>query len=75
LRRELGLGHGSLAWWPERDGEGLIAFVNGNVLAAMNMGTEPVELPEFEIIRESSPCAMEHTELRPNRAVWMRVPS
>ncbi|UYB36608.1 glycoside hydrolase family 13 protein [Arthrobacter koreensis] len=75
LRRELGLGHGSLAWWPERDAEGLIAFVNGNVLAAMNMGTEPVELPEFEIIRESSPCAMEHTRLRPNRAVWMRVPS
>ncbi|MFJ2661879.1 glycoside hydrolase family 13 protein [Arthrobacter koreensis] len=75
LRRELGLGHGSLAWWPEHDGKGLIAFVNGNVLAAMNMGTEPVELPEFEIIRESSPCAMEHTELRPNRAVWMRVPS
>ncbi|MFW0771523.1 alpha-amylase, partial [Arthrobacter koreensis] len=75
LRRELGLGHGSLAWWPERDAVGLIAFVNGNVLAAMNMGTEPVELPEFEIIRASSPCAMEHTRLRPNRAVWMRVPS
>ncbi|MBF4993483.1 glycoside hydrolase family 13 protein [Arthrobacter gandavensis] len=75
LRRELNLGHGSLAWWPEHDAEGLVAFVNGNVLAVMNMGTESVELPELEVLCESSPSAMELTRLRPNRAVWMRVPS
>ncbi|WP_346038511.1 alpha-amylase family glycosyl hydrolase, partial [Arthrobacter gandavensis] len=74
LRRELNLGHGSLAWWPEKDSEGAVAFVNGNVLAVMNMGTEPVELPEFEILCQSSPGAMAHTRLRPNRTVWMRIP-
>ncbi|WP_404321197.1 glycoside hydrolase family 13 protein [Arthrobacter luteolus] len=74
LRRELNLGHGSLAWWPEHDSEGAVGFVNGNVLAVMNMGTEPVELPEFEILCQSSPGAMSHTRLRPNRTVWMRIP-
>ncbi|MEB7503775.1 glycoside hydrolase family 13 protein [Arthrobacter koreensis] len=74
LRRELGLGHGSLAWWPEHDADGVVAFVNGNILAVMNMGTKPVELPEYEILHESSPGAMEHTRLRPNRTVWMRLP-
>ncbi|MCC3299835.1 alpha-amylase family glycosyl hydrolase, partial [Arthrobacter caoxuetaonis] len=74
LRREMDLGHGSLAWWPEHDAEGAVAFANGSILAVMNMGTEPVELPGFEILQESSPGAVEGTRLHPNRTVWMRIP-
>ncbi|MFZ3454864.1 alpha-amylase family glycosyl hydrolase, partial [Arthrobacter sp. 7Tela_A1] len=74
LRRELDLGHGSLAWLPEYNQGGVVAFANGSVLAAMNLGSEPVELPGFEILQESSPGAMEHTRLRPNRTVWMSIP-
>ena len=73
LRRELGLGDGSLAWWPEHDARGLVAFVNGNVLAAMNMGSEPVELPDLPVLAASSPSALEGTRLRPNRTVWLKL--
>ena len=73
LRRELGLGSGTLAWWPEHDGEGLVAFVNGNVLVAMNMGAEPVQLPELPVLAASGPSALEGTRLRPNNTVWLRL--
>lgn len=73
VRREQGLGAGSLAWWPEHDDEGLVAFVNGNVLVAMNMGDTPVELPELPVLAASAPSALEGTKLRPNRTVWLRL--
>ncbi|MCQ1947393.1 glycoside hydrolase family 13 protein [Arthrobacter sp. zg-Y1116] len=73
LRRELDLGNGSLAWWPEHDDDGLVAFVNGGVLVAMNMGDAPVQLPDLPRLMGSSPDALEGARLRPNRTVWMRL--
>lgn len=73
VRRELGLGAGTLEWWPEHDDEGLVAFVNGNVLVAMNMGEHPVQLPDHPVLAASSPSAMEGTRLRPNRTVWLQL--
>jgi alpha-glucosidase len=73
VRRERGLGSGSLAWWPEHDDEGLVAFVNGNVLVAMNMGDAPVQLPELPVLAVSAPSALEGTRLRPNRTVWLQL--
>ncbi|UWX97583.1 glycoside hydrolase family 13 protein [Arthrobacter zhaoxinii] len=73
LRRELRLGDGSLAWWPEHDGEGLVAFVNDGVLVAINMGDAPVQLPDLPLLLGSAPDALEGDRLRPNRAVWLRL--
>ena len=73
VRRGLGLGAGSLEWWPEHDAEGLVAFVNGSVLVAMNMGEKPVQLPDLPVLATSSPSAMEGTRLRPNRTVWLKL--
>ena len=73
LRRELRLGDGSLAWWPEHDGEGLVAFVNGSTLVAMNMGESSVQLPDLPLLLGSAPDALEGNRLRPNRTVWLRL--
>ncbi|MCC9178513.1 glycoside hydrolase family 13 protein [Arthrobacter sp. zg-Y750] len=72
-RRELRLGDGSLAWWPEHDAEGLVAFVNGGILVAMNMGEFPVQLPHLPLLLGSAGDALEGDRLRPNRTVWMRL--
>ena len=73
LRRELRLGDGSLAWWPEHDGEGLVAFVNGSTLVVMNMGESSVQLPDLPLLLGSAPDALEGNRLRPNRTVWLRL--
>ncbi|MGK3711177.1 alpha-amylase family glycosyl hydrolase, partial [Arthrobacter sp. IK3] len=73
LRRELNLGHGSLAWWPEHDGKGVVSLVNGNVLAVLNMGSESVELPSGEILLRSIPEAGSNGVLAPDAAVWIRL--
>ena len=73
LRRELRLGDGSLAWWPEHDAEGLVAFANGSTLVVMNMGESAVELPDLPLLLGSEPDALEHHRLRPNRTVWLRL--
>ncbi|MDN3905757.1 glycoside hydrolase family 13 protein [Arthrobacter sp. YD2] len=75
LRRALRLGDGSLAWWPEHDDEGLVCFVNGSTLVAMNMGEDPVKLPALPLLLGSAADALEGDRLRPNRTVWMRVGS
>ena len=73
-RRELDLGNGSLAWWPEHDGEGMVAFANGSVLVALNMGTSPVQLPSLDVLARSVPDALQDGMLQPNCSVWMRLP-
>ena len=73
LRRELNLGHGSLAWWPEHDEAGVIALVNGDVLAVMNMGETTVQLPAGELLVASHPEAGQDGRLAPNSTVWLRL--
>jgi alpha-glucosidase len=44
LRRELGLGRGSLSWLDPMP-EGTVAFINGDLLVVANLGDEPYRLP------------------------------
>jgi alpha-glucosidase len=44
LRREYGLGGGTLTWWPDA-GPDAVAFRSGDVLVVANTGTGPVKLP------------------------------
>ncbi|CEA09503.1 Oligo-1,6-glucosidase [Arthrobacter saudimassiliensis] len=73
LRRKLALGHGTLAWWPEHDDAGVIALVNGDVLAVMNMGGGPVQLPAGELLLGSHPEAGRDGVLHPDTSVWLRL--
>ncbi len=54
LRRELGLGRGSLAWAEEWCTDTCLAFLNGTTLVLINVGHEPVELPAGRVLLRSS---------------------
>ncbi len=55
LRRELGLGQGSLSWMEDWcTGTGL-AFLNGTTAVLMNMGHESVDLPAGQVLVRSTP--------------------
>ena len=45
LRRELGLGSGSLSWLEDWCTDSSLAYLNGDTLVVMNVGHEPLELP------------------------------
>ena len=76
LRRDLGLGRGSLAWVPESYGTDVLAFVNGTVLVMVNMGADSTPLPaesESRIIAASAPAAGLDGRLGPDQAVWISL--
>jgi alpha-glucosidase len=52
LRRELGLGAGSLSWVDL--GPDVVAFRNGDLLVVANLGQSPVVLPSGSFIRHAS---------------------
>jgi len=65
-RRARGLGAGELEWLDA--GESTIAFRNGDVGVLVNLGTEPVPLPEGRILIASGPS--DGGVLPPDTAVW-----
>lgn len=71
LRRSLALGSGSLAWVNDLCGNGVLAFRNGDILAVVNMGSEPVAVPHLKTVAVSEENAVSAGRLAPNRAVWM----
>ncbi|MCC3276690.1 glycoside hydrolase family 13 protein [Arthrobacter sp. zg-Y20] len=73
LRRSLDLGNGSLAWYPGYDPESVLAFVNGGTAALMNMGSDPVPLPDGELVACSINGAVMDGYLLPNHSAWVRL--
>jgi alpha-glucosidase len=72
LRRELGLGRGSLSWaedWCTGSGLG---YVNGTTLVLMNLNHEPLELPAGDVIVRSS-AAGSGRLLASGEAAWIRL--
>ncbi|MFE6996029.1 glycoside hydrolase family 13 protein [Microbacterium sp. NPDC057659] len=67
LRRERGLGSGSLVW--EDGGDDTVAFRRGDIHVVANLGTEPVELgDDVTLLVQSEPFT--GTALPPNTAAW-----
>ena len=54
VRRELGLGQGSLAWAEEWCTDTCLAFLNGTTLVLLNAGHEPVDMPAGRVLLRSS---------------------
>ncbi|RZS68620.1 alpha-glucosidase [Agromyces ramosus] len=70
LRREHDLGAGSLEWlsgFPEA----IVALRNGDVVVVANTGTEPVELPEGELLLASGP--LDGRSLPHDTTAWLRA--
>jgi alpha-glucosidase len=70
LRRNLGLGTGSLAWacdLPEEAAASVIAFVNRTTLVVANFGPDPVRLPKDLLVLQAS----SDLPLTPDRAVLL----
>ena len=70
VRREHGLGLGSVEWLPGY-GEGVVAFTNRGVSVIANTGAVPVELPLGDILLASEPVT--GGVLEPDTTVWLRV--
>jgi alpha-glucosidase len=78
VRRELDLGRGSLAWAEEWCTASSLAFLNGDILVIMNIGSYPVELPAGEVVlRSSSPSGGgegdQESALATGETVWLRI--
>jgi alpha-glucosidase len=77
LRRELGLGRGSLSWAEELCSSSSLAFLNGNVLVVMNVGQDTLGLPAGEVLLRSSggvPSPSNRwNELGSGETAWLRV--
>ncbi len=54
LRRELGLGQGSLSWLEEWCTDSCLAYLNGTTLVVINVGQETLELPAGTVLLRSS---------------------
>ena len=72
LRREHDLGAGSLDWL-QRPGlpSSVVALRNGDVVVVANTGTEPVELPEGEVLLASGP--LDGRRLPHDTTAWLRA--
>ncbi|MGL4173780.1 MAG: glycoside hydrolase family 13 protein [Actinomycetota bacterium] len=69
-RRDHHLGAGDLTWMDGFD-ESVVAFANLSVLVVANTGTEPVTLPEGEVIMASGPLT-EAGDLPADTTVWLQ---
>ncbi len=72
LRRELGLGSGSLAWAEDWCSGSSLAYVNGATLVIMNLNHEPLELPAGRVLlRSAGPDAGHY--LASGATAWLRI--
>ena len=70
LRRDLGLGVGSLAWVEDLPA-GVLGFVSGDVLVALNTTGAAVAVPAGEVLLSSVPA--EPGTLPADAAAWVRL--
>lgn len=80
LRRELGLGTGSLAWVESglagAEAENSVAFINGDILVVLNLEGTPIALPAgAEVLASSGELEFKDdvTKLPARTAVWARL--
>ena len=71
VRREFGLGAGSLAWAESWCRHGVLAFVNGTILVMLNLGDEYLELPDLDILLSSQ--RKDGRVLAPGEAAWLSL--
>ncbi|QDG65886.1 glycoside hydrolase family 13 protein [Pseudarthrobacter sp. NIBRBAC000502772] len=80
LRRELGLGRGSLAWAEDWCSGSSLAYLNGDTLVLMNLNHEPLEMPAGSVLVRSAGSDSEFGSgsdaphfLASGETAWLRV--
>ena len=76
LRRELGLGQGSLTWLENWCTDTSLAYLNGTTAVLMNVGPEPLELPAGQVLLRSSVSAEQDDDahrLSSGETVWLEI--
>lgn len=71
LRREHGLGLGTVEWLPGY-GEDVVAYRNGDVTIIANVGAASVPLPDAEVLLASASLAAGARTLPGDTTVWLR---
>ena len=69
IRRDLGLGRGTLRW--EQSGQDVIAFRNGALLVIANLGHTPVPLQAGTKVRHASAALPDDRTVPPDTTVWV----
>ncbi|QOT18168.1 glycoside hydrolase family 13 protein [Paenarthrobacter sp. YJN-5] len=69
-RSTLQLGRGSLAWVEDYCSHTSLGYLNGSTLVVMNVGTEPMPLPEGEVLLRSS-AADRNDPLGSGETIWL----
>ncbi|WP_245977260.1 glycoside hydrolase family 13 protein [Cryobacterium soli] len=70
LRREHGLGLGSVEWLPSPS-DSVLVFRNGNVIVVANTGDQPVELPDGTLLLSSE--LLEGRTLPGDTTAWLQA--
>jgi alpha-glucosidase len=65
MRRERGLGQGSLAWLESWCTDSSLAYVNGSTMVVMNLSQDALELPPGRVLLRSAPVFGERHESSP----------
>ncbi len=73
LRRQLGLGRGSLAWLDGFPADRVVAYLNNDVLVLANLGTEPVALPSEARVLLASEELDADGRVPTDVTVWARI--
>ena len=73
LRKELKLGDGSFEWIPEFTNENALGYKNRELLVIHNFGSEPLQLPELQIIASSQNGLTLGATLSADQTVWLAV--
>jgi alpha-glucosidase len=73
LRRERGLGRGSLRWLAHQP-DGMVAFVNGDVTVLANISAQDVALPPGTMLLASGALGAGGS-LPPDTTVWLAAPT
>lgn len=73
LRRDLGLGSGSLAWADDLCDDTTVAFVNRDVLVVTNLASTPIAVPPGLEVLASSADERAEDQVPAEATVWFRV--
>lgn len=73
VRKELGLGLGSLEWAPEHAGENSLAYRNGDVLVISNFDGAPIAIPAGELLVTTQHDLTVEGVLEHDQTAWIRL--
>jgi alpha-glucosidase len=73
IRKELGLGAGDFAWATDLENENSLAYVNRGIAVIANFGSDPIVLPQGEVLVTSQTDLSAEGYLETDQTAWIRL--